>query len=649
MPPAKLKVLISGGGVAGLTLAVLLERAGIDYEVFERAAIVRPLGSALSIGPNVLPMFEQLGLLENVLALAKENDFVSNFNEDMQLTSTISYLEFSKRTGYSNYVIPRPDLYDLLYSQLPQEKIHMGKRVASLEQHDASNSSGVDDTDEMKKNSGGVTVTFTDNTTAHGDILVGSDGAYSGVRKSLYDQLKQQGKLPHSDLEELPCSSICLVGQTGPLSTEKFPHLTEKYCRFESISGKDKPFSWFTLCLPNNSICWVVTEHLHTETSRAAIETNVEWGPGAADAMIDRVRDFPIPSGPEGVNLTLADLIDETPRELISRVPLEGKFFETWYAGRVVLVGDACHKMYPSGAQGANTAIQDAIVLANYINDMSDSEPDTIKKAFEGYHRERVESARIAHETSERLRHLFRRRMINTLIRALIKYIPQWAWNRSFTPSKELNTQVISVQDLQRGVYDLVDCSHKAILVVDEPELHASDLGKNGRDRLKSQVYGAESSLQIPFVDGAIDLESLAENLSQKCHTPLVNANAVDDIVSSPSVIYKKLTSDSVAENDHTLDLIINEIRNKFQDEFLVLYSSSQIKDIPTKHHLSARQLPGEPTPTKQAGVFHNYTFFSQGIFMGLLIAVIVIPIAVMGVFWNLSVQQPQRFEKKQN
>ncbi|KAG0019166.1 hypothetical protein BGZ80_006215 [Entomortierella chlamydospora] len=327
MPPAKLKVLISGGGIAGLTLAILLERAGIDYEVFERATDMQSLESALSIGPNVLPMFEQLGLLENLLALAKENDYICNFNEDMQLTSTISYLEFPKRTGYADYVIARPDFYNLLYSQLPKERIHMGKRVASLEQHDASNSSGMDDTGGMKRCSGGVTITFTDNTTAHGDILVGSDGAYS---------------------------------------------------------------SWITLTLPNNKICWIVIEHLQDEMSRTAIEANVEWGPGAADAMIEKVRDFPIPSGAEGMNLTLADLIDETPRELISRVPLEGK-------------------MYPSGSQGANTAVQDAIVLANYINAMSDSEPDTIEKAFESYHRERVGAARIAYETSERLRHLFRR------------------------------------------------------------------------------------------------------------------------------------------------------------------------------------------------------------------------------------------------
>ncbi|KAI8597311.1 hypothetical protein EDD21DRAFT_385789 [Dissophora ornata] len=230
---------------------------------------------------------------------------------------------------------------------------------------------------------------------------------------------------------------------------------------------------------------------------------------------------------------------------------------------------------------------------------------------------------------------------------------PFLAWSpQEFTVSNELNTQVISVQDLQRGVYDLVDCSHKAILVVDEPELHAADLGQKGRDKLKNQVHGAESSFQIPFVDGPVDLERLAQRLSQKCQTRFVDADESEDAVSSvhgPSVIYKKLTSECVKENGNTLENLIKEIRDKFQDKFLVLYSSSQTKEFPTKHRLSARQLPGDPTPTKQAGLFHNYTFFSQGIFMGLLISVIVVPIAFVGIFWNLSVQQPQRFEKKQN
>ncbi|KAF9348782.1 hypothetical protein BGX34_002245 [Mortierella sp. NVP85] len=373
MPPAGLKVLISGGGIAGLTLAVLLERAGIEYEVFERASIVRPLGSAFSIGPSVLPMIEQLGLMEKFQEVSKVTTEVFNFNEELQLTSTINYAELLGRTGYANYVIPRPRLYDLLYSQIPKGKVHLSKRVESIEQDD--------------KDDGQVTITFTDKTTAQGHILVGADGAYSGIRQLLYNQLDQQGKLPPSDKEELPCSSICLVGQTRPLSTDKFPYLLEKYCRMEVVTGRNKPYTWLMLCMPDNTMCWMVIEHLYLETNRSEIKRNAEWGPEAADAMIEKVKGFPIPSGAEG--LTLADLIDETPREFISQAALEGKFFETWYSGRIVLAGD-----------GANTAIQDAIVLANYIHYMADTKLETITTAFQGYHQERVGSARQAYEMS---------------------------------------------------------------------------------------------------------------------------------------------------------------------------------------------------------------------------------------------------------
>ncbi|KAG9319353.1 hypothetical protein KVV02_005621, partial [Mortierella alpina] len=68
---AKPKVLIVGAGLGGLTLALLLDRMEIDYEIFERAKEIKPLGSGMSLGPNILPVFEQLGMLEEVYAISK--------------------------------------------------------------------------------------------------------------------------------------------------------------------------------------------------------------------------------------------------------------------------------------------------------------------------------------------------------------------------------------------------------------------------------------------------------------------------------------------------------------------------------------------------------------------------------------------------
>ncbi|KAF9908478.1 hypothetical protein BX616_000136, partial [Lobosporangium transversale] len=58
--PTKARVIIVGAGIGGIVFAALMEKAGIEYQVLERAAKVIPLGSALSFGPNVMYLFEQL-------------------------------------------------------------------------------------------------------------------------------------------------------------------------------------------------------------------------------------------------------------------------------------------------------------------------------------------------------------------------------------------------------------------------------------------------------------------------------------------------------------------------------------------------------------------------------------------------------------
>ena len=89
--PSNVKVLIAGAGIGGLTLAALLEKAGIEYCVFERAREVKPLGSALSIGANVMPLFEQLGVLEEILRSAKPFPFSTGYNEQGEATRTLDY------------------------------------------------------------------------------------------------------------------------------------------------------------------------------------------------------------------------------------------------------------------------------------------------------------------------------------------------------------------------------------------------------------------------------------------------------------------------------------------------------------------------------------------------------------------------------
>ncbi|KAF9306337.1 hypothetical protein BGZ91_008591 [Linnemannia elongata] len=80
------RVLIAGAGIAGLFLGILLEEAGIPYEIFERAAEIKPTGKiAPTIHPGVLPVFEQLGLYKELLSFSKLTDKGTFYTDKMEV------------------------------------------------------------------------------------------------------------------------------------------------------------------------------------------------------------------------------------------------------------------------------------------------------------------------------------------------------------------------------------------------------------------------------------------------------------------------------------------------------------------------------------------------------------------------------------
>ena len=88
----------------------------------------------------------------------------------------------------------------------------------------------------------------------------------------------------------------------------------------------------------------MVLHDLDKASSKAAEEQRFhnsddsEWGSHAAQAMTDETRDYPIILG-DG-KMTLGDLYDRTPKDMMSKVMLKEKVFKTWYSGRTVLLGD---------------------------------------------------------------------------------------------------------------------------------------------------------------------------------------------------------------------------------------------------------------------------------------------------------------------
>ncbi|KAF9418185.1 hypothetical protein BGZ76_004436 [Entomortierella beljakovae] len=341
-----------------------------------------------------MPMMEQLGLLKEIEAISKpmEGFKVYNENEDEKDITPLGGFDArasKEETGYNNNMMSRPELHKLLVSKVPAHKIFLGKRVLSVSQN----------------NDNGVLIRTSDGSTHYGDILVGCDGVYSGVRQSLYKMLEKHGKLPPSDARELKVCSMSITGTSNPIDKEISSHAHGEWSRTDAVIGYKKDISWRHFFVPGNRICWRVDVQLHNATfDQTDGFKNSDWGSDSTGYIKDEWRNFLLPAGPDGETVSIGYLIDNTDPVNVTKVLLEEKLYTTWHHGRIVLLGDACHRvkiyktydlMSPSAGRGAINAMLDAIILANELYEIADrATGENITHAFQEYYKERYPAAK---------------------------------------------------------------------------------------------------------------------------------------------------------------------------------------------------------------------------------------------------------------
>ncbi|KAG0062130.1 hypothetical protein BGZ89_010909 [Linnemannia elongata] len=385
-------VIIVGAGLGGLMMGALFEKSGVPYTIFERAVAVKPLGSAMSIGPTLLPIFQQMGIYDDILAAGKYMTHTVAYQENQENYRPADYRPVEEFTGYGHYIIDRPTYYNIMLKQVPAHKIHFGKRVTDIIEKDDK-----------------VTIHLSDGETHEGDTVVGADGAYSSVREHMYEKLMANGLLPKEDQEDLPFSCTCLVGQTKVLDPEEFPCIKDPICQFHIVRGEEKPY----------------TEAMEQRFRNS--ENSGEWGAASAQTMCDETRNFAVNLS-DGKKRTLGDLYDLAPKELVSKVMLEEKVFKTWHHGRIVLMGDACHKLNPAGGHGAVTAMHDAIALANLIYAQPTKTSGDITNLFEEYQKERLPAVMESFENSKIMSKLSDRGITGAILVFIMTHMPFWLW-----------------------------------------------------------------------------------------------------------------------------------------------------------------------------------------------------------------------------
>jgi 2-polyprenyl-6-methoxyphenol hydroxylase-like FAD-dependent oxidoreductase len=332
-----MKVIIAGGGIGGLVAALMLHARGIDCEVFEQADAVRELGVGINTLPHAIKELAELGLLarlDDVGIRTFELIYTNRLGQEIWreprgLDAGYDVPQFSIHRGRLQGAI-----YQAVRARLGESRIHAGHRLGAFTQDE-----------------GGVTAYFFDRSgshrrTARGDVLIGADGINSFVREKLFPDegpARWNGIMLWRGAIEWPSF---LTGRSMVIAGG----LAAKFVCYPIGEGS-RPDRRLTN--------WAVTAKIADGSQPPPRKE--DWSrPGRFEDLMPHVQRFAVPY------VDAKRLIEATPEfweyPMCDRDPLP-----RWSHGRVTLLGDAAHPMYPVGSNGASQAILDARTLADFL------------------------------------------------------------------------------------------------------------------------------------------------------------------------------------------------------------------------------------------------------------------------------------------
>lgn len=346
-----MRALVIGGGIGGFSAALCLHQHGIDVEVFEQADGIRELGVGINLLPHAVKELSDLGLLERLDATGvrtKELIYSNRFGqriwtEPRGLDAGYAWPQFSIHRGQLQGL-----LHQAAAERIGAELLHVGHRLVGFDP-------GAD----------GVIAHFAGCPDRAGDVLIGADGIHSAVRSQLYPgegSPRWNGHmLWRGAVEDKPFLSERSMIIAGDLK--------EKVVLYPiSRTAADRGRSL------TNWAVWVKLGDGSTPPPRRE-----DWSrPGRLEDVLPHLAHwhfdwFDVPA-----------LMRQTPvfyeYPMCDREPLD-----RWSCGRVTLLGDAAHPMYPVGSNGAAQAILDACCLAGMLASHRD-----VAEALRAYEAERL-------------------------------------------------------------------------------------------------------------------------------------------------------------------------------------------------------------------------------------------------------------------
>ncbi|MCA4920091.1 MAG: flavin-dependent oxidoreductase [Roseomonas sp.] len=325
-------VLIAGGGVGGLALALMMHQRGIGCTVLEAAAEVKALGVGINTLPHAIRELAALDLLpalDSVGIRTRELRYLNRFGQEILqeprgIWAGHEVPQFSIHRGHLHQ-----SLWQAAEARLPNGALLRNARLQGFTQDAA-----------------GITAHLADGRSLSGDVLIGADGIHSIIRAALHPDdggIRWNGIQMWRGAVEWPAFE---GGDTMIVAGD----MKEKLVLYPIGAGASAATR-----LTNWVVCAQIGDASKPPPRRE------DWSrPGQLDEVLAHIARFRIPF------LDVAALVRATPEfweyPMCDRDPLP-----FWTLGRVTLMGDAAHPMYPVGSNGASQAVLDARCLADLL------------------------------------------------------------------------------------------------------------------------------------------------------------------------------------------------------------------------------------------------------------------------------------------
>lgn len=313
------KVLISGAGIAGLALAALLRRQGIEPTVIEKRDGFHNIGFGISLWPSGRDILRELGIEADLMDVGTTADFSQFLDRKGNVLLQIPLAELGV------LFVTRADLYEKLHAATRDQLVRFGTTIADIHW------------EEKQAN-----VTFNDGTTDTFDLVVGAEGVHSTLRFHICPESRI---CPHG-------WGGCMFWLENELPTTELVQVVGKNCFvcFYPSSG-GKYFAAFIT--PGDPDKRIETGDLPAFLRQRFAD--IEWGvPGVLESLGE------------------CDQVYQAPAAYVAS--------PRWAHENAVLIGDAAHAMNPLLGMGVSLALEDAWALAQEIARNPDDIPARLQR-----------------------------------------------------------------------------------------------------------------------------------------------------------------------------------------------------------------------------------------------------------------------------